>query len=144
MYFEDFEIGQKFYLEPITLTLSQIKEFAEKYDCLPLHLDLNYAQSSKFNGIIASGFHTLCAVWGQWVRLNKCGTEVIGGMGIDYLNWTLPVYPDDCLTGEVEVVDLIPSAKGGQGILVTKTTACNQDKKIVLTTQVKSLMKSKY
>lgn len=105
MYFEEFEIGQKFYLEPITLSLEEINEFVSKYDSLPLHLDSHFAQNSKFHGIIASGFHTLCAIWGQWVSLNKSGTEVIPGIEIDYLDWTSPVYPGDCLTGEVEVVN---------------------------------------
>ena len=143
MYFEEFQIGQKFYLEPIMVSLEEINEFAAKYDSLPLHLDENFAQKSAFHGIIASGFHTLCIIWGQWTGLNKTGAEVIAGVGMDYLNWTAPVYPGDSLTGEVEVVDLIPSSKSGQGTLVTKTTVYNQDNKIVLMTQVKSLMKSK-
>lgn len=143
MYLEDFKVGQKFCLEPITMTLEDIYEFASKYDPLPIHLDPDFAENSRFNGIIASGFHTLCAVWGQWVNLNKTGTEVIAGMGIDYLNWIAPVRPNDCLKGEIEVIDLIPSSKGGKGVQVLKLTVYNQDNKVVLTTQVKALMKSK-
>lgn len=141
MYFEEFKIGQKFILEPVTLTLEDIYEFASKYDSLAIHLDPDFAEKTRFKGIIASGFHTLCAVWGQWVRLNKTGNEVIAGMGIDYLNWTEPVHPNDCLTGEIEVVDLIPSSKGDKGTLVTKLTVYNQNDKMVLNTQVKALMK---
>lgn len=143
MYFEEFEVGQKYQLEPVTLTLEGIKKFASKYDPLPIHIDSNFAQKSKFNGIIASGFQTLCIIWGQWVRQNKIGTEVIAGIGIDYLNWLLPVYPDDCLSGEVEVIDLIPSSKGGKGVLVSRITAYNQNNKKVLVVQFKSLIKSK-
>ncbi len=141
MYFEDFKIGQIFHLDPITLPLEEIKEFAEKYDPLPIHLDINYAQESRFKGIIASGSHTLCAIMGQWVRLQKTGAEVIAGVGIDYLKWTAPVYPNDCLTGEVSVVNLIPSKKGEHGVLVIKVTAYNQNYKMVLDMQVMSLMK---
>lgn len=143
MYLEDFKIGQKFCLEPIIITLEDIYEFASKYDPLPIHLDSDFAVNSRFNGIIASGFHTLCAVWGQWVRLNKTGTEVIAGMGIDYLNWIAPVRPNDCLRGEIEVVDLIPSSKGGKGVQVLRLTVYNQDDKSVSTAQVRALMKSR-
>ena len=143
MYFEEFEIGQKFILEPVKLTLEEIYEFASKYDPLPIHLDSDYAINSNFEGIIASGFHTLCAVWGQWVALDKTGKDTLCGICIDYLNWKAPVFPNDELKGEVEVVDLIPSFKGGRGILVVKVTAYNQNEQIVLETQVKSFMKSK-
>lgn len=142
MYLEDFRIGEKFILEPITITLEDIYEFANKYDPLPIHLDKSFAEKGRFKGIIASGFHTLCAVWGQWVKLNKTGEETIAGIGIDYLNWTEPVRPNDTLTGEIEVVDLIPSSKKGKGVLVVRLVAYNQNSKAVLKAQVKSLMKS--
>jgi acyl dehydratase len=143
MYFEDFNIGQKFVLEPITFTLEDIREFAGKYDPLPIHVDLDFARSSNFEGIIASGFHTLCAVWGQWIALDKTGKDTICGICMDYLNWKAPVFPNDEIKGEVEVVDLIPSSKGGRGILVIKVTAYNQKEQIVLDTQVRGFMKSK-
>ncbi|MBS4539390.1 hypothetical protein GOQ27_13015 [Clostridium sp. D2Q-11] len=93
--------------------------------------------------MIASGFHTLVAIWGQWVKMNKTDSEVIGGIGIDDLRWMSPVYPGDSLRGIIEVVDLIPSSKGGKGVLVNKVTVHNQDDKLVLTAQVKALMKSR-
>lgn len=143
MYFEEFEIGQKFNLEPVIMTLEDIDEFAKKYDPLPIHINPEFAENGVFNGIIASGFHTLCAIWGQWVRLNKTGAEVVGGIAIDYLNWTAPVRPNDTLQGVVEIVDLIRTSKGGRGILVTKVTVHNQDNILVMTTQVKGLLKTK-
>lgn len=142
MYFEDFKIGQKVQIEPITITLEDIYEFANKFDPLPIHNDPQFAKESIYEGIIASGFHTLCAVWGQWVRMNVVKAEVIGGLGIDFLNWTAPVRPNDRLNADIEVVDLIPSSKGGRGILVAKATAYNQNGQVVLVAQVKGLVKS--
>ncbi|MDF2524056.1 MAG: acyl dehydratase [Clostridiales bacterium] len=143
MYFEELKIGQQFQIKPVTITLEDIYEFANKYDPLPIHTDPKFAQESIYEGIIASGFHTLCAVWGQWVRSNIVGKEVIGGLGIDFLNWTAPVRPNDQLSADIEVVDLIPSSKGGRGLLVAKATAYNQNRQIVLVAQVKGLIKSK-
>jgi acyl dehydratase len=125
------------------MKLDEIKEFADKYDPLPIHLDSKYASDSIYNGIIASGFHTLCTVWGQFVKMNRTGTEVVGGLGVDNLRWSSPVYPGDVLSSEVEVIDLITSSKGGRGIVVTRTTAFNQDKKIVMVLDCKALIKCK-
>jgi acyl dehydratase len=143
MYFEDYFIGQKFYPEPVTITGEDITEFAQKYDSLPLHLDPEHARNSRFGGIIASGWHTLCSFWGQFVKLGIGGTEVLAGIGVDYLNWTAPVYPGDRIMGEVEVMDLIPSSKGGQGVLVLRASAFNQDGTAVMELQVKSIIQSR-
>ncbi len=144
MYFEDFTLGQIFRLEPISLTEAEIRQFAESYDPLPIHTEPDFAASSIFGGIIASGFHTLSAVWGRWIRLNKLGTEVIGGLGIDYLRWTAPVRPGDQLRAEVEISELIPSSKGGRGIVGMKVSVSNQHGESVLVAQVKGLMKGRH
>lgn len=143
MYFEDFQVGQRFKYEPVTITEADIYEFAAKYDPLPMHTNKELASDSIYKGLIASGFHTLCAVWGQWVRQNKVGAEDMGGIALESLSWTAPVRPNDQLSGDVEVVDLVTSSKGGRGILVLKITAVNQEKKVVLTAQTKTIVKSR-
>ncbi|MBS4539391.1 hypothetical protein GOQ27_13020 [Clostridium sp. D2Q-11] len=50
MYLDEFYINQKFYLEPIKLSLEEIKEFAIKYDPLPLHLDENLLNQVGLKG----------------------------------------------------------------------------------------------
>ncbi|KLU59590.1 bifunctional aldehyde dehydrogenase/enoyl-CoA hydratase [Peptococcaceae bacterium CEB3] len=141
MYFEDFYIGQRFLTDPVIITEEEIYEFAKKYDPQPIHIDPDYAEHSYFGGIIASGLHTLSIIWGQWVCLNKFGTEAIGGIGIDSLNWTAPVRPNDELKGDIEVVEMIPTSKGGRGIMTLRITVINQSKQVVLTTQVKGMHK---
>lgn len=143
MYYEDLAIGQKYSLEPVTITEEEILAFAGKYDPLPIHVDPEFARDSIYGGIIASGFHTLCAVHAKQVERRMVFEEVIGGLGIDYLRWTAPVRPGDTLKGEVEIVEKIPSTKGGRGILVYKTTALNQENQVVLTFQAKALIKSR-
>lgn len=143
MYFDDFTIGQRFYTHPYTVTLEEIHSFAAKYDPLSIHLDENFAKDSIYGGIIAPGLFTLCALWGQWGRLNILNREVIGGLCIDYVNWTYPVRPGDTLYAELEIADLIPSSKGGKGVISIKVTALNQDKETVLSAQVKGLIRSR-
>lgn len=143
MYYEEFYLGQKFNTVPIKITLEDIEEFALRFDPLPIHIDETYAKNSIFNGIIASGFHTLSAVWGQFVKMNITGTEVIAGLGMDKIMWKLPVYPNDSLKAQIEIIDLIPSRKGRKGTVLMKVTAYNQKNNVVLTFECSSLMKGK-
>jgi acyl dehydratase len=140
MYFDELTIGQRFKTEPITVTAGDIREFALKYDPLLIHTDPEFAEKSLYGGIIAPGLFTLCTVWGQWVRLNVVDREVIGGLGIDYLKWLAPVRPGDVLTADIEIADLIPSSKGGRGIIAVKAVASNQNGDAVLEAQLKGLI----
>ena len=77
MYYEEMEVGQRFYCEPILITAEEIERFAVSYDPLPIHIDPEVANTTIFEGIIASGFHTLSAIWGQWIRLDIFNNEVV-------------------------------------------------------------------
>lgn len=142
MYLEDFYIGQKFQLEIFSLSEDEIFKFAREYDPQPLHIDEGFAKNSMFEGIIASGFHTLCAVWKRWVDLNMYDTEIIGGMGIDELKWLSPVRPKDKLKTELEVVENIKSSKGSRGVLAIKFVVNNQEEQVVMTAVVRAMVKS--
>lgn len=142
MYFEEFAVGDRFAIEPITLTEEEIYAFAEQYDPQPIHIDPQFAEQGLFKGIIASGFHTVSAVWGQWIRANIMGTENLGGT-IDFLHFLYPVRPNDQLHTVAEVVEKIPSAKENRGNVVIKLTVTNQNQKAVLETQCRVIIKGR-
>ncbi|GAA0726250.1 MaoC family dehydratase [Clostridium malenominatum] len=142
MYLEEFKVGEIFKLGPISLTEEEIVEFARKYDPQPIHVDYEFANNSAFKGVIASGFHTINVIWNEWVKSNRFGTEIIAGMGMDYLNWTAAVYPGDKLIALVEVVEIKPSSKGDRGVIALKFTINNEKEQTVLTTQLKAMIKS--
>lgn len=71
------------------------------------------------------------------------GKEIIGGMGLDYLQWTAPVYPQDQLRTEVEVIETIKTSKEGRGILVLKFVVWKLEGQVVLNTQVRAMVRSK-
>lgn len=143
MFFEDFEIGQKFQCEPALITAEEIAEFADKYDPLPVHTDDEYAKQTMFNGIISSGFLTISTAWGQWIRLKKFDKDFIVGKGLEYIKFTAPVRANDVLYTEVEVVNLHKSSKPHRGEITIDITVKNQHEEIVLLTQVKALIKTK-
>lgn len=143
MYFEEFQVNQKFELPTISLSEQEIDTYAHQYDPQPIHIDSEFAEAGLFKGIIASGFHTMSAIWGQWIRENVFGTEIIGGIGLDYVKWLLPVRAGDQLDTVVQVDDTIPSSKGGRGVVVLTFVTTNQNKKDVLAMQARVIIKSK-
>ena len=143
MYYEEIELGQRFYCEPVLITAEEIEQFAAKYDPLPIHINPEFANSSMFEGIIASGFHTLSAIWGQWIRLDIFGKEVIVGLGLDFVKWPTPVRANDLLTTVVEVIGLKPSSKQDRGKLTLKLSVSNQLGEVVLETQTNAMIKRK-
>lgn len=142
MYFEEFYVGQQFDVNPVSLSAEQIHAFALEYDPQPIHIDKEFAEEGLFKGIIASGLHTLSAIWGEWIRSNRFGTEIIGGTSLDFVNWKRPVRPGDTLYTVVEVVQTTASPNGKRGLVTIKFTATNQQNDIVLETQGNAYLKS--
>ncbi|MFT9846827.1 MaoC/PaaZ C-terminal domain-containing protein [Aneurinibacillus sp. REN35] len=142
MYFEQFEIGQRFTLDAVLITAEEIDEFARKYDPQPIHIDSEFAENGPFKGIIASGLHTASVIWNKWVQSNRFSTEILGGTGLDHLQWPAPVRPGDRLYTEVEVVGQKRSSSGKRGLLTLQFTASNQDDTVVLKMQCNAFLKT--
>ena len=87
----------------------EIKEFGQKYDPQPFHLDETAGEGSFFKGLAASGWLTAAIV----MRLRVQSITVAGGMigaGVEEMRWTEPVRPGDTLRSEIEVLGVRHSA----------------------------------
>jgi acyl dehydratase len=140
MYFEDFYIGQKIHSAgSIRVSAEEIKEFAQKYDPQPFHLDEAAGEASFFKGLAASGWLTAAIV----MRLRVESIRVFGGMigaGVEEMRWTLPVRPNDTIRTEIEVVGVRHSAsRKDYGVVRTRTLAYNQSEEVVLRSTVNFL-----
>src|ERR1700710_3071998 len=104
LYFEDLNPGMSFpSLSNYKVTAEEIKEFAERYDPQPFHLDEAAGESSFFKGLAASGWLTAAIV----MRLRVQSITVAGGMigaGVEEMRWTEPVRPGDTIRTEIEVL----------------------------------------
>ena len=131
LYFEDFYPGQKFSTQNMLVTEAEIKEFAQKFDPQPFHLDDDYAGTTLFGGLAASGWHTAAIT----MRLNvTSGPPIAGGIigGGGEINWPTPTRPGDVLHVESEVVEVTPSrSRPGRGMIVLRSETVNQDGKVV-------------
>jgi acyl dehydratase len=140
LYFEDFYVGQKFdSVTSYTVTAAEIKEFGQRYDPQPFHLDEAAGEGSFFHGLAASGWLTAAIV----MRLRVQSIKVSGGMigaGAEELRWTEPVRPGDSIRTEIEVVTVRHSkSRKDYGIIRTRTLAFNQNNTVVMRATVNFL-----
>ncbi len=140
MYFEDFYVGQTMNsVGSFKVTAEEIKEFGQKYDPQPFHLDQAAGESSFFKGLAASGWLTAAIV----MRLRVQSITVAGGMigaGVEEMRWTEPVRPGDAIRTEIEVLGVRHStSRPDYGIVRTRTLAYNQRNEIVMRSTVNFL-----
>ena len=140
IYFEDFYVGQKMNsVASAKVTAEEIKEFGQKYDPQPFHLDQAAGESSFFKGLAASGWLTAAIV----MRLRVQSITVAGGMigaGVEEMRWTEPVRPGDTIRTEIEVLGVRQSmSRPEYGIVRTRTLAFNQRNQVVLRSTVNFL-----
>ncbi|MGH6946982.1 MAG: MaoC family dehydratase [Kiloniellales bacterium] len=143
-YFEDFAVGERFRSRGVTLTESQILDFAFKYDPQPFHLDREAAKGSPYGGLIASGFQTLALGFRMIFQENIFTACSLGSPGIDELRWLLPVRPDDTLTTEIAVREIRPSkSKPDRGTVVFDYRIENQRGEAVMTFRTIKLLRKR-
>jgi acyl dehydratase len=140
LYLEDLRAGQKFTSHAEEITEAAIKEFAEKFDPQPFHLDHEAAKATLFGGLAASGWHTAAFT----MRLNVTGGPklaggIIGGGG--EINWPTPTRPGDVLHVEYEILEVTPSrSRPERGTILLKTETKNQHDTVVQTTTVRLIV----
>ncbi|QLC24522.1 MaoC family dehydratase [Parasphingopyxis algicola] len=134
IYFEDIEPGSKSAFGRYEVTREEVIEFASKYDPQPFHLDDEAAAKTHFSKIAASGWHTCAMAMRMIVGNMESNRQAgLGGAGVDELRWFRPVFPDDVLRCESEILDKTPSkSRPEMGSYRGRTTVFNQDDDAVL------------
>ncbi len=133
-YYEDFTVGDTFTFDPVRVEKSDITTFAEQYDPLPLHTDETATMGAPFDGVIASGIHTL-AVSQQQVATLYDQTHLVAGLGFERLAFPAPVYPGDELTTTLTIDGKRPYERDTtRGVITTNRTVVNQHDETVMRT----------
>jgi acyl dehydratase len=141
LFLDDLAAGQRFVTPGVTLTESEIIDFAWRYDPQPFHLDAVAAAESPYGGLIASGFQTLAVAFRLFIQSGAFRVSSRGSPGIDELRWLAPVRPGDTLHCELEVLEVRPSSsKPDRGIARLRYAAVNQRGEAVLTFVVLHLL----
>ncbi len=142
LYFEDFTPGREFRSDGVTVTESQIVDFALAFDPQPFHLDAEAAKATIFGGLIASGFHTVALTFRLFAQTRALAACSLGSPGVDELRWLRPVRPGDTLRVTVQVLEQRPStSKPDRGIVRLHWATVNQRGEPVLTMTSMQLVK---
>jgi acyl dehydratase len=127
-YFQDFTPGTVFEAGSVTVSESEIVEFATRYDPQPFHIDAEAARASIYGGLIASGWHTAALMMRLVVDGILADTAALGSPGVDELRWLLPVRPGDTLSVRMTVVEARASrSKPDRGLIRARFEVTNQD-----------------
>jgi len=133
-YFDDFEAGERFVSRGVTLSESQILDFALTYDPQPFHLDRTAAEASPYGGLIASGFQTLALAFRMFYQEKVINACAMGSPGMSELRWLAPVRPGDTLRTEADVMATRPSrSKPDRGSVEMAFSVRNQRDEVVMT-----------
>src|SRR5690554_6457154 len=127
LWFEDFTVGRRFRTRGVTLSEAQILDFAWQWDPQPFHIDLEASSRWGYSGLIASGFHTLCAAFRMVVQGSVLTAARLGSPGMCKIGWLRPVRPGDTNQTELEVIDArISKSKPDRGIVTMLYRVWNQ------------------
>lgn len=139
MKFADLHAGQSLAFGAHEVSEAEIVEYATRFDPQPFHINADAARESRWQGLIASGFHT-CAIAMRLVADHVLqGSESMGSPGLDYLKWPRPVRGGDRLRMRVEVLETSRSKSGRVGAVRWRWLLLNQADDIVLDLVVTSL-----
>ena len=88
----------------LTITIDHVKKFAEMTgDYNPLHFDENFAAKTKFGGLVVQG-GLITGILNALVAMDLPGPGSV--FMSQELKFNAPVYIDDSITGEVEVLSV--------------------------------------
>jgi acyl dehydratase len=139
-YLEDFAVGQRFSTGRHIVDDKQIKGFAAEFDPQPFHVDETAAAKSIFRGLAASGWHTAAITMKLLVHSDFRPAGGIVGLGLEEMQWPMPVRSGDELHVETEILQVRPSSsKLSQGLLKVRNTTVNQKGEAVLSQTVNLL-----
>jgi acyl dehydratase len=132
-YFEDYTPGDVYEFGTITVTESEIIEFARQFDPQYFHVHPEKAVESRFGGIIASGWHTAGLAMRLYVDHFLSHVASLASPGVDDLRWPNPVRPGDTLRIRVAILEArLSRSKADRGVVRATIEAINQKDELVL------------
>lgn len=114
MFFEDFEVGQKFAAGPRVVTREDLETFTRlSGDDHAMHTDPDYAARTQFAEPVLQGSFGAAVAAGLWTGLGVISESVIAGLGESW-TWHQPIRVGDELSLRVTIIRL-QERSGGKG-----------------------------
>ncbi|MBT5265783.1 MAG: MaoC family dehydratase [Rhodospirillaceae bacterium] len=130
-YFEDLEVGRRFYIASRTLGDANFAAFQlASGDNHPIHYDVEYCRARGHRDLLAHGFQVLI----QTAAGAGVFPHVIGDALVAFVSqssqFLAPVYAGDTVYPALEIVELTPQRS--TGVVVVRSTVHNQDGILVM------------
>jgi acyl dehydratase len=117
MKFAEIKAGMVITVGRRSLSEQEIIEFAQRYDPQWFHTDPARAAASRWQGLIASGWHTCSIAMQLLVTHLLADSESIGSPGLEQVKWPNPLRPGVEVQLTVEVLQSRVSSSGKMGIV---------------------------
>ena len=131
MFFENFEVGQRFAAGPRTVTADDLEQFTRlSGDDHPMHTSAEYAARTQFGAPVLQGSFGAAVAAGLWTELGLVSDSIIAGLAE---SWTYhrPIMVGDQLTLDILVVRLQADRDGDRGRVTRYNELCNADGAVV-------------
>ena len=130
LYLDDLAVGQSFQSGTHALDTAQIIAYARQFDPQPFHLDPEAAETSFFQGLAASGWHTMSITMRLIVESLPFAQGVIGAGG--EIMWPRPTRPGDVLRVRSSIAAITPSrSRPDRGIVLMDCVTLNQSDEVL-------------
>ena len=144
LYFEDYEINRTYYTNSRTITEADHVNFTTSFGFFEsLFMDQPYVEThTPYGKRVVPGMLTLSTAEGLAIL-----SGIFNGTGVAFLGLEMkilkPVFIGDTITVEIEVVSKRETKNQDRGIVTYKHLVINQEKQIVMTYQIKRMIKRK-
>ncbi|MBP6344599.1 MaoC family dehydratase [Neisseriaceae bacterium CLB008] len=129
-YLDDLVVGDQFLSGHYEMTAAEIKDFAQRYDPQPFHLDEVAAAQSFFQGLAASGWHTAGVTMRLLVQTLPLAAGIVGAETTT--SWPRPTRPGDVLNVVATLKEIKPShSKPDRGMITLYCETFNQNQQVV-------------
>lgn len=141
MYLDEIKVGDMVEMAPVVVAEEEMLDFSKRFNPVPIHVDKEYAKTTKFGDVIASGMMTFLVVWAEYVKQDFAGEQLIAGKA-SHIEWFHPVFAGDVLKGKA-YVSKIMSRNAYNGIMEVTMDIFNQNNELVLKNVTESIVKKK-
>ena len=126
-YFEDYQPGSTYDFGTLGVTEEEIVAFARAWDPQAIHTDPVWATTGPFEGLIASGLHTMAVCMRLYVEHYISAVASLASPGLGAVSWPAPVRPGDELRIRVTVASARASrTRPDRGLVHTDLEGLNQ------------------
>jgi acyl dehydratase len=144
LYFEEFEIGQKFYSSARTITESDVVMFAGlSGDYNQIHTDSEFSQNTLFGQRVAHGLLIISIALGLIAQSGLFEGTVIAFREINDWKFSKPTFIGDTIHVITEVIGTKPLGRLGGGAVVILVDVRNQNDESLMKGKWTALMASK-